>query len=234
MDPRPTTCQTCGIPIEQKPKGRPRLYCSTACRHHEYDQTRLKGCKVDGCAANPTARGYCPPHYYQAKARGEFGMVCSVDGCDRPHNGHGLCLLHLRRARESGEIPATPCSVEGCDRPVNSRGLCNMHYFRFRKTGDPGQAARMKRRSGEGSRNSRTGYIDVQVNGRSRGQHRWVMEGLLGRELERWEYVHHKNGIRDDNRPENLELFVTCPGQRPADLVAFVVEHYRSDVIAAL
>ena len=70
------------------------------------------------------------------------------------------------------------------------------------------------------------GYVRIAVNGKYRLQHRVVMEQLLGRPLLPEENVHHLNGRRDDNRPENLELWTRSqpPGQRVADKVAWAKE----------
>lgn len=65
------------------------------------------------------------------------------------------------------------------------------------------------------------GYARVQIrlgNGERRTvqQHRKVMEDILGRPLRKGEVVHHINGIKSDNSPENLYLYESLKEHRIA------------------
>lgn len=113
------------------------------------------------------------------------------------------------------------CSVHGCGRKHKSKTFCNLHYVRYTKYGDPLFVT--KNAKGDGTTNGKSGYRILTIDGKKIPEHRVVMEHYLGRKLLPTENVHHKNGIRDDNRLENLELWNTAQpcGQRIEDKVTW-------------
>ena len=233
----PRYCKTCGMEIPYD--GTPRRYCNDACRFPKSPRKRTTDleCASDGCSRYPNgARGYCRTCYGRMKRDGAFGgEMCTADGCERLAKSHGMCQMHAEQAQRAGTIEAPRCSVSGCDAVARALGYCSRHYLRFRKTGDPGQAGLLRAPSGAGSTDP-NGYRVRQINGRRVLEHRLVMEEVLGRYLWPWENVHHKNGIRHDNRPENLELWIKgqVAGQRLDDLLDFIARNYAAEMIARL
>lgn len=111
-----------------------------------------------------------------------------------------------------------------------------MHYARFMHHGTtdkpkpkvPAPKDILKSKSGYVAR-----YAPGHPNAGERGyisEHRYVMAEHLGRPLLTTENIHHINGMRDDNRIENLELWSRSQpaGQRVADKVAWAIEFLKT------
>ena len=175
----------------------------------ERDARRLKSGLCGGHTAQ-VLRGVDPLRPLKRQAYGgrpsQKHIRCFFPGCEKPRHRQGLCAGHDAQRQKGKELTAIRVIephpiLDGWNRPWT---------------------------------HEKSGYAYVSRRGdgtRKRLEHRVMMEYMIGRPLLRNENVHHINGIRDDNRPENLELWSTMQpsGQRIADKLEFaraIIELY--------
>ena len=103
-------------------------------------------------------------------------------------------------------------SIESLKRKASRLGLYKTKETLFRGSSECRKGCKSPSWKG-GKKKNNYGYVLIMKKDHpscdSSGyvlEHRVIMEEYIGRYLEKDEIVHHKNGIKDDNRIENLEL----------------------------
>lgn len=189
-----------------------------------------------------------PPTLEDSVCTGCNALRPAQDFSPNPRRKNGLNVrcktcraVYMKNSRENKKAKGLLCNVPECQNARHSGILCAGHRKRKDRLApdydpltdtDPLGPQGKKKRGGDLTRVEQSnGYIrlvitDDQGVTKRIMQHRFVMEQYLGRPLEPHENVHHINGVRGDNRIENLELWSTSQpsGQRVPDKVSWAKE----------
>lgn len=154
---------------------------------------------------------------------------CAFPGCvnqKRPFGRATKCYLHYGVCEVDGCVTSSLKHYSGKSRNPSDNRHCSLHRTRLLAGNDLDGPPR-----GPKWHRNNHGYMimniyENSVRVKTLLQHRVVMEEHIGRPLEDEENVHHRNGIRHDNRLENLELWSKKqpPGQRAKDLLSWAEE----------
>ena len=184
-------------------------------------RTTAEPCLIKNCPHEANYRGICSSHHTRMRKHGSYleeiplrvwhqEKKCKEDGCERIHFGRGWCNQHYNLWYKHGYKPGT--KTLWTPEEIKERYKASIS-------------------AGPGTRViDNKGYIRVKVatddwrfpmaDGKGWAlEHRLVIADHLRELIPSRKTVHHKNGIRNDNRLENLELWESHhpPGQRSSD-----------------
>jgi hypothetical protein len=193
---------------------------------------------------------------YQIKWEKTLNKTCPDCNVKFKKGGKYCCnCARSRRLKERGQQTCSKCCRKGlliiniglnlctkCERIrkdieipgyKENRMKVNRRFSRKYKGWNDEDLDKPPKEKSTGKWKNKEGYIILYKKGHPNSnkndciqEHTYVMSNYLNRPLMDRESVHHKNGIRDDNRIENLELWHRSQpsGQRVIDKITYAIE----------
>lgn len=192
-------CAACGQPVTKRESDylrakTGRVFCDDACRKRAGSKPRRgKTQPCEECGLEVYSRPGAPGRFCSTACHNTHQKRNRVDiTCPVCAHTFSLGKANAAERQRNGQ---TPCCSRRCDAERRAtNGIGRYHNGRQVLRWSSGYLYLWEPAHPNAIRN---GWI---------AEHRWVMEQRLGRVLTTDENVHHLNGVKTDNRLENLEV----------------------------